>query len=236
MLKKTNPDFSKFEAISGITFRNKELLRRAFTHRSYINENKTMKLEHNERLEFLGDAVLELSVTNFLFKKYPKVTDIAAAPLVAIEEIIKSTGFYHNKAISIKGLAASIIEHFNSEVPNSLEELITLPGVGRKTANVVLGNAFNIPGVTVDTHVGRISRRLGWTKNTDPVKVEFDIMEIFPDQEWTMLNHRLIFLGRRVCHSRKPACGACELASMCPSFGQGPRDPNEAAKLIKTGA
>jgi endonuclease III len=168
-------------------------------------------------------------VTPVLFEKYPRVTDIAAAPLESIEEIIKSTGFYHNKAISIKGLAAAIIESFNSEVPNSLDELVTLPGVGRKTANVVLGNAFNVPGV-------RTSRRLGWTKNTDPVKVEFDIMEIFPAQEWTMLNHRLIFLGRRVCHSRKPACGACELASMCPSFGEGPRDPSEAAKLVKMSA
>jgi endonuclease-3 len=202
------------------------------------------ELDYENPLQLLVATVLSAQctdkrvnmVTPVLFKKYPRVTDIAAAPLIAIEEIIKSTGFYHNKAISIKGLAASIIEHFNSEVPNSLEKLVTLPGVGRKTANVVLGNAFNIPGVTVDTHVGRISRRLGWTKNTDPVKVEFDIMEIFPDQEWTMLNHRLIFLGRRVCHSRKPACGACELASMCPSFGEGPIDPSEAAKLVKTGA
>jgi len=202
------------------------------------------ELDYESPLQLLVATVLSAQctdkrvnmVTPVLFKKYPRVTDIAAAPLEAIEEIIKSTGFYHNKAISIKGLAAIIIERFNSEVPNSLVELVTLPGVGRKTANVVLGNAFGIPGVTVDTHVGRTSRRLGWTKNTDPVKVEFDIMEIFPPQEWTMLNHRLIFLGRRVCHSRKPACGACELANMCPSFGEGPMDSSEAAKLIKAGA
>ena len=202
------------------------------------------ELDYENPLQLLVATVLSAQctdkrvnmVTPVLFKKYPRVTDIAAAQLEAIEEIIKSTGFYHNKAISIKGLATIIIERFNSKVPNSLAELVTLPGVGRKTANVVLGNAFGIPGVTVDTHVGRTSRRLGWTKNTDPVKVEFDIMEIFPPQEWTMLNHRLIFLGRRVCHSRKPACGACELASTCPSFGEGPMDPSEAAKLIKAGA
>jgi endonuclease-3 len=202
------------------------------------------ELDYKNSLQLLVATVLSAQctdkrvnmVTPVLFKKYPTVTDIAAAPLEAIEEIIKSTGFYHNKAISIKGLAARIIEHFNGEVPNSLADLVTLPGVGRKTANVVLGNAFNIPGVTVDTHVGRTSRRLGWTKNTDPVKVEFDIMEIFPPQDWTMLNHRLIFLGRRVCHSRKPACGACELAGLCPSFGEGPKDPIEAAKLVKSGA
>ncbi len=202
------------------------------------------ELDYENSLQLLVATVLSAQctdkrvnmVTPVLFKKYPKVTDLAAAPIEAIEAIIKSTGFYHNKAISIKGLAAKIIENFESEVPNSLAELMTLPGVGRKTANVVLGNAFNIPGVTVDTHVGRTSRRLGWTKNTDPVKVEFDIMEIFPPEDWTMLNHRLIFLGRRVCHSRKPACGACELANMCPSFGEGPIDPSEAAKLVKSGA
>ena len=202
------------------------------------------ELDYQNPLQLLVATVLSAQctdkrvnmVTPVLFNAYPKVADLAGAPLESIEEIIKSTGFYHNKALSIKGLAAAIIERFNGEVPNSLVDLVTLAGVGRKTANVVLGNAFNVPGVTVDTHVGRTSRRLGWTQNTDPVKVEFDIMEIFPPQDWTMLNHRLIFLGRRVCHSRKPACGACELASLCPSFGEGPRDPIEAAKLVKTGA
>ncbi len=201
------------------------------------------ELDYENPLQLLVATVLSAQctdkrvnmVTPVLFKKYPNVVDLAAAPIEDIESIIRSTGFYHNKALSIKGLSAAIIERFNGQVPNTLEELVTLPGAGRKTANVVLGNAFGVPGVTVDTHVGRIARRLGWTKNTDPVKVEFDIMAILPPEYWTMLNHRLIFLGRRVCHSRKPACGACELAIMCPSFGEGPTDPTEAAKLVKTG-
>lgn len=201
------------------------------------------ELDFNSPLQLLVATVLSAQctdkrvnmVTPVLFEKYPDVTDLAAAPVEAIEQVVRSTGFYHNKAMSIKGLSAAIIEKYDGNVPSTLAELVTLPGVGRKTANVVLGNAFDIPGVTVDTHVGRISRRLGWTKNTDPVKVEFDIMEIFPPQDWTMLNHRLIFLGRRVCQSRKPACGACELAIMCPSYGVGPTDPTEAAKLVKTG-
>ena len=201
------------------------------------------ELDYENPLQLLVATVLSAQctdkrvnmVTPVLFEKYPSVTDLAAAPIEDIEAIIRSTGFYHNKAMSIKGLSAAIIDRFNGEVPNTLEELVTLPGAGRKTANVVLGNAFGVPGVTVDTHVGRIARRLGWTKNTDPVKVEFDIMAILPAEYWTMMNHRLIFLGRRVCHSRKPACGACELAPMCPSFGEGPTDPTEAAKLVKTG-
>lgn len=176
------------------------------------------------------------SITPALFKKYKKAKDYAKAPLAEIEEFIYSAGFYHAKARHLKGLGIKLVEEFGGKIPSTIEELTSLPGVGRKTANVVLGNAFGIPGVTVDTHVGRTSRRLGWTKNTDPVKVEFDIMEIFPPQDWTRLNHRLIFLGRRVCHSRKPACGACELATMCPSFGEGPMDPSEAAKLVKAGA
>ena len=215
-----------------------------------INETLTQmfpdakcELDYQNPLELLVATVLPAQctdkrvnqVTPVLFKKYPTVQDLAAAPIEAIEEIIRSTGFYHNKAMSIKGLSAAIIERYAGEVPDTLAELVTLPGAGRKTANVVLGNAFGVPGVTVDTHVGRIARRLGWTKNTDPVKVEFDIMEIFPPEEWTMLNHKLIFLGRRVCHSRKPACGACELAAMCPSYGEGPTDSDIAAKLVKTG-
>lgn len=202
------------------------------------------ELEYQNPLQLLVATVLSAQctdkrvnmVTPVLFEKFPTVEALAAAPIVEIENIIKSTGFYHNKAMSIKGLAAAIIENFNGEVPNTLKELVTLPGAGRKTANVVLGNAFGVPGITVDTHVGRIARRLGWTTNTDPVKVEFDLMELFEPKDWTMLNHRLIFLGRRICHSRKPACGACDLAKWCPSFGnEGPTDPVEAQKLVKTG-
>lgn len=174
-------------------------------------------------------------VTPALFKKYPTVEKLASAPREDLEEAIKSTGFYRNKATSIQGLAAQILEKHNGNVPDDMQSLVKLPGVGRKTANVVLGNAFGVPGITVDTHVGRIARRLGWTSNTDPVKVEFDIMELFDPKDWTMLNHRLIFFGRRICHSRKPACGACPLAKICPSFGEGPTDKETATKLLKLG-
>lgn len=174
-------------------------------------------------------------VTPALFKTYPTVEKLASAPRADLEEAIKSTGFYRNKATSIHGLASAILEKHNGKVPGDMDSLVKLPGVGRKTANVVLGNAFGVPGITVDTHVGRIARRLGWTTNTDPVKVEFDIMELFDPKDWTMLNHRLIFFGRRICHSRKPACGACPLAKICPSFGEGPTDKEAATKLLKLG-
>jgi endonuclease-3 len=174
-------------------------------------------------------------VTPSLFKQFPTVEALASSKRDDLEQAIKSTGFYRNKATSIHGLAAAIIERHHGEVPHTMAELVKLPGVGRKTANVVLGNAFNVPGITVDTHIGRIARRMGWTSHTDPVKVEFDLMELFDKKDWTMLNHRLIFLGRRICHSRRPACGACPLAKWCPSFGEGPTDFAIASKLIKSG-
>ncbi len=199
------------------------------------------ELDFKNPLELLVATVLSAQctdkrvnmVTPGLFKKYPNAQKLAAAPRADLEELIKSTGFYRNKAASIHGLAAALLEKHAGKVPNKLEELVKLPGVGRKTANVVLSNAFEIPGITVDTHVGRISRRLGFTENTDPVKVEFDLMDIFDPKDWTLLNHRLIFFGRRICHSRKPACGACPLAKLCPSFGEGPTDKAEATKLLK---
>jgi len=174
-------------------------------------------------------------VTPNLFRKFPTVESLASAKREDIEDAIKSTGFYRNKATSIQGLAAAIIERHKGAVPQTMDELVKLPGVGRKTANVVLGNAFEVPGITVDTHIGRIARRMGWTAHTDPVKVEFDLMDLFDKKDWTMLNHRLIFLGRRICHSRRPACGACPLAKLCPSYGEGPTDFTVATKLIKTG-
>jgi endonuclease-3 len=174
-------------------------------------------------------------VTPSLFEQFPTVEALASSNRADLEQAIKSTGFYRNKATSIHGLAAAIIERHHGEVPHTMAELVKLPGVGRKTANVVLGNAFNVPGITVDTHIGRIARRMGWTSHTDPVKVEFDLMELFDKKDWTMLNHRLIFLGRRICHSRRPACGACPLAKWCPSFGEGPTDVDIASKLIKSG-
>ena len=174
------------------------------------------------------------AVTPRLFKKYKNVRAYAKAPLADIEEIIYPLGFYHAKARHIKGLATTIIENFDGEVPGTLEELITLPGVGRKTANVVLGHAFDIPGITVDRHFGRLSRRFQWSASMDPVKVEFEVGELIPQPEWTNLSQRMIWHGRRVCHSRKPACGACTLAKLCPSVGIGESDPQKAALLVKS--
>ena len=173
-------------------------------------------------------------VTAKLFKKYKNVRAYAKAPIEEIEEIIYPTGFYHAKARHIKGLTEKIINDFGGEVPSTLDELITLPGVGRKTANVVLGHAFDTPGITVDTHFGRLSRRFGWTQSLDPVKVEHEVGELIPQAEWTNLSQRIIWHGRRVCHSRKPACGACTLAKICPSVGIGEMDKERAALLVKT--
>jgi endonuclease III len=173
--------------------------------------------------------------TPLLFAKYPAADDLAAANPADVEEILKPTGFFRAKTKSVIGLSAALRDRFGGEVPRKLEEMVTLPGVGRKTANVVLGNAYGIPGITVDTHFGRLSRRFGWTKSDDPVKVEADVGALFPPSEWVNLSHRLIWHGRRVCHARKPACGACVVADWCPSFGLGPTDAATAAKLVKTG-
>ena len=173
-------------------------------------------------------------VTARLFKKYKNVRAYAKAPIEEIEEVIYPTGFYHAKARHIRGLAEKVITEFGGEVPSTIEELITLPGVGRKTANVVLGHAFDTPGITVDTHFGRLSRRFGWTQSQDPVKVEHEVGKLIPQAEWTNLSQRMIWHGRRVCHSRKPACGACTLAKICPSVGIGEMDKEKAALLVKT--
>ncbi|MEY3430411.1 MAG: hypothetical protein RJB30_343 [Actinomycetota bacterium] len=203
--------------------------------------NVRCELDFNNPLQLLIATVLSAqctdkrvnAVTPALFKRYKKVEDFAGANLRELQSIIKSTGFYRAKAKSIKGLATKIVIDYGGEVPNQLEELVKLPGVGRKTANVVLGHAFDTPGITVDTHFGRLSRRFGWTKETDPVKVEFEVMELIPEREWTNLSQRMIWHGRRICHSRKPACGACPLAKLCPSFGIGERDPELAARLVR---
>jgi endonuclease-3 len=172
-------------------------------------------------------------VTPALFARYHTSADYAAADRLELEELLRPTGFYRNKAAAVLNLGAQLVERFDGEVPGRLEDLVTLPGTGRKTANVVLGNAFDVPGITVDTHFGRLVRRWGWTDLEDPVKVEFAIGELVPRKDWTMLSHRVIFQGRRVCHAKKPACGACPLARDCPSFGLGPTDPALAAPLVK---
>ncbi|MFM1906271.1 MAG: Ultraviolet N-glycosylase/AP lyase [Actinomycetota bacterium] len=173
-------------------------------------------------------------VTKVLFKRYPKPKDLASADRADLEEIIKSTGFFRAKANSLLGLANKLVTDYNSEVPVELDELVKLPGVGRKTANVVRGEAFDLPGLTVDTHFGRLVRRFGWTTETDPVKVEFAIADLFDPKDWTNLSQTLIWHGRRRCHARKPACGACPVADLCPSFGAGPTEPDVAQKLVKS--
>ena len=171
-------------------------------------------------------------VTPHVFARYPDAAAYAGADRTELETMIQSTGFFRNKSDALIKLGGALMERFDGEVPGRLADLVTLPGVGRKTANVVLGNAFGVPGITVDTHFGRLVRRFGWTDETDPVKVEHLVGGIFPRRDWTMLSHVLIFHGRRTCHAKKPACGACPVAAWCPSYGTGPTDRDEAVKLL----
>jgi endonuclease-3 len=177
--------------------------------------------------------VLINQITPLLFARYPDARSMAEADTAELEAIIKPTGFFRAKARNLMALCNRLVDEYDGEVPGRLEDLVTLPGVGRKTANVVLGNAFGIPGITVDTHFGRLARRFGWTDSDDPVRVESDVAELFEPKDWTMLSHRVVFHGRRVCHSRKPACGACVVANWCPSYGAGETDPEKAKKLLK---
>jgi endonuclease-3 len=201
------------------------------------------ELDFSSPLELLVATILSAQctdkrvnlVTPVLFARYHSAADYAAADRDEVEKIVMSTGFFRAKTTSIIGLGQALCDKFGGEVPARLRDLVTLPGVGRKTANVVLGNAFGVPGITVDTHFGRLSRRLQWTSSGDPEKVEQEVGALFPRSEWTMLSHRLIWHGRRVCHARKPACGACTLAALCPAFGEGPTDPVVAAKLVRSG-
>lgn len=173
------------------------------------------------------------AVTPGLFAAFPDAHALAVANLGEVEELIRSTGFYRAKARNIVKLANDLVDDYDGEAPRTMEELVKLAGVGRKTANVVLGNAFDTPGITVDTHMGRLARRFGWTTETDPVKAEEDIAALFPTKELTLLSHRVIFHGRRICHSRRPACGACPLMALCPSFGIGELDPAKAEAMLK---
>jgi endonuclease-3 len=174
-------------------------------------------------------------VTPVLFSRYRSAADYAAADRDEMEKIIQSTGFFRAKTTSLIGLGQALCDRFGGEVPPRLRDLVTLPGVGRKTANVVLGNAFGIPGITVDTHFGRLSRRFGWTTETDPVKIEQEVGALLQRSEWTDLSQRMIWHGRRICHARRPACGACPIAALCPSFGEGPTDPKIARALVRAG-
>ena len=172
-------------------------------------------------------------VTPKVFARYPTAADYAAADRSELEEMIKTTGFFRNKTDSLIKLGQALVERYDGRVPGRMEDLVGLPGIGRKTANVILGNAFGVPGITVDTHFARLVRRWSWTDESDPVKIEQAVGKLIERRDWTMLSHRVIFHGRRVCHARKPACGACTLARDCPSFGTGPTDPVAAAALIK---
>ena len=204
----------------------------------------TCELDFKNPLQLLIATVLSAqctdkrvnAVTPVLFNRFPTVTKLAGAKISEIEKIVYSTGFYKSKAKNIKELASKILKDYGGEVPKTLAQLVTLPGVGRKTANVVLGNAFGIPGLTVDTHFGRLSRRFKWSKSMDPVKVELEVADLITRKEWTNLSQRLIWHGRRVCHSRKPACGACPIAMYCPSFGIGEMDPIKAKLMVKVEA
>jgi endonuclease-3 len=200
------------------------------------------ELDFDNPFELLVVTVLSAQTTDkrvnaarpALFAAYPDARAMAAADRETLERLVGPLGFFRQKTETLLRLSAALVERYDAEVPPRLDDLVTLPGVGRKTANVVLGNAFDIPGITVDTHFGRLVRRFGWTEETDPVKVEHAIGALFPKRDWTMLSHHLIWHGRRRCHARNPACGACPIARWCPAFGTGPTDPETAAKLVKT--
>lgn len=199
------------------------------------------ELDFENPFQLLVATVLSAQTTDLrvnqttpaLFAAYPTPEDLAAAVPEEVEELIRPTGFFRAKTKSIMGLSAALRDEFGGEVPGRLQDLVTLPGVGRKTAFVVLGNAFGVPGITVDTHFMRLVRRWKWTEQEDPVRIEAEIAAIFPKSEWTMLSHRVIFHGRRICHARRPACGACPIARLCPSYGEGETDPDKAGKLLK---
>jgi endonuclease-3 len=185
-----------------------------------------IELDYETPLQLLMATILSAQctdkrvnmVTPLLFKTYPTAQSLADAQQDKLEELIRSTGFFRNKTKSLIGLGKALVERHNGEVPDSMDALVKLPGVGRKTANVILGNAFGKnEGVVVDTHVGRLSLRLGLTKQTDPVKVEQDLMSLFPREDWAMLAHVLVFHGRRICFARSPKCEICTLNEICPS-------------------
>jgi endonuclease-3 len=200
------------------------------------------ELDFSTPFELLVVTVLSAQTTDrrvnaaspALFAAYPDAAAMAAADRAHLEQLVGPLGFFRQKTETLLRLSADLVERFDGRVPARLEDLVSLPGVGRKTANVVLGNAFDVPGITVDTHVARLARRLGWTEETDPVRIEHEVGALFPRRDWTMLSHHLIWHGRRRCHARTPACGACPVARWCPSFGAGPTDPEAAARLVKT--
>ena len=184
-------------------------------------------LDHANPLQLLVATILSAQctdervnqITPALFARYPDAFAFATADRAELEKLIKPTGFFRNKAKSIIACCKQLMDQHGGEVPRTMEELVPLPGIGRKTANVILGNCFGVPGIPVDTHVGRLSQRMGLSVHSDPVKIERDLMELVPRKEWTMFGHRMIFHGRQVCYARKPLCDSCALASLCPRHG-----------------
>jgi endonuclease-3 len=199
------------------------------------------ELNHDGPLQLAVATILSAQTTDVrvnevtpkLFARYPTAADYAGADRAEMEEMLRPTGFFRNKTASLIKLGQALTERYDGAVPGRLKDLVTLPGIGRKTANVILGNAFAVPGITVDTHFSRLVQRWQWTGDTDPVKIESAVGGLIEKRDWTMLSHRVIFHGRRVCHARKPACGACSLAQWCPAYGTGPTDAETAVKLLK---
>ena len=199
------------------------------------------ELDHTNALELAVATLLSAQTTDVrvnettpkLFARYRTAADYAAADRAELEDLLKPLGFFRAKTDALMKLGQALVDQHDGEVPRTMEALVALPGIGRKTANVILGNAFGVPGLTVDTHFQRLGQRFGWTTETDPVKIEVAIGQLIEKRDWTMFSHRIIFHGRRVCHARKPACGACTIRRSCPSYGLGPKDPAVAAKLLK---
>ena len=220
------------------------LVRRARAMNTLLGElypDAHCELDHANPLQLLVATVLSAqstdrrvnTVTPVLFARYPDAAALAAADRAELEELITPTGFFRAKTESLLRLGAALVEDFGGVVPGTLDELVTLPGVGRKTANVVLTDAFGVPGITTDTHLIRLTRRFGWTDAEKPAAIEAEVGALFPKSDWIMLNHHVIWHGRRRCHARRPACGACPLARLCPAYGEGPTDPKVAAKLVR---
>ena len=199
------------------------------------------ELDHDSPLQLLVATVLSAQstdrrvngVTPALFARYPDAASLAAADRDELEELIRPTGFFRAKSESLLRLGAALVADFGGQVPNTMAELVKLPGVGRKTANVVLTDAFGIPGITTDTHLIRLARRFAWTNSDRPEVIETEVGSLFERKDWIGVNHHVIWHGRRRCHARRPACGACPLMRLCPAYGEGPTDPDVAAKLVR---
>ena len=220
------------------------LVRRARTIHRVLGETYPeahCELDHTSPWELLVATVLSAqstdrrvnTVTPALFQRYPDPAALAGADRTELEQLIQPTGFFRAKTDSLLRLSAALVADFDGRVPDTLAELVRLPGVGRKTANVVLTDGFGVPGLTTDTHFIRLSQRFGWTEQAKPEAIEIEVGELFPPSDWITLNHRVIWHGRRRCHARRPACGACPVAGYCPAFGEGPTDPAVAAKLVR---